>query len=156
MNVPEFDESLLTGQPLIDEQHRWLFMLAARVSDMVGACELAGPDLDPVFAPSDPCAPRLSDGATEAVYGLLDYVTEHFTDEEGLMRDSAYPAANYHASLHADLSRRLAPFVISEANAEPVDVERLVEFFIDWLTTHILHHDREFTTWLAANSPAVG
>lgn len=153
MNVPEFDESLLTGQPLIDEQHRWLFKLAARVGSMMGTCESGGLG-DPEVVPSDSCEPRLRDASTEAVYGLLDYVTEHFADEEGLMRAAHYPLAGVHAALHAELNGRLAPFVLEVVNDEEIAADKLAEFFIDWLTSHIMHHDREFTAWLEANSAA--
>jgi len=157
MRVPQFDESLRTGHPLIDEQHEWLFKLAARVAQMMGPLESgepAGIGVGVGMASGEETnSPQVQNAASEAVFGLLDYATEHFSDEEALMRESHYPLANMHASLHEDLNLRLAPFVLSEVNGEVIAADRIVEFFVDWLTTHILEHDRQFTTWLAANPP---
>ena len=153
MQVPTFDESLRTGHPLIDEQHEWLFKLAARVAEMIGTCELDDDGSVDGDSSDASCEPQVRDATTEAVYGLLDYATEHFSDEEALMLESRYPLAIVHASLHADLNRRLTPFVMDQVNKDEVVADKIVEFFIDWLTTHIMHDDREFTSWLAANPP---
>lgn len=118
MRVPQFDESLRTGQPLIDEQHEWLFKLAARVAQMMGPLESgepAGIGVGVGMASGEETnSPQVQNAAIEAVYGLLDYATEHFSDEEALQRESHYPLANMHAALHEDLNLRLAPFVLSE------------------------------------------
>lgn len=152
MDVPAFDQSLRTGYEVIDDQHAWLFELAARVSRIAGACPLDdaphGEDVD------EECEPRIEDAVAEAIYGLVDYATEHFADEEAIMREAHYPAASVHASLHADLSRRLAGFVFKYMNGQGVSAEQIVNFFTEWLTSHIMQSDREFTDWLAGQSRA--
>ncbi len=150
MQAPRFDPVLRTGQPLIDQQHEWLFSLAARVADILGTCEVDQP-VAATGPASGPCGLRVKDAVTEAVYGLLDYATEHFSDEERLMHSAIYPLANYHASLHEDLNRRLAPFVFGQVNEESPSPEQVTEFFVSWLTDHILQHDRAFTMWLASH-----
>jgi hemerythrin-like metal-binding protein len=151
MQVPKFDASLRTGQPLIDEQHEWLFSLAARVAHMLGTCDQTDAATDSTSPDADSCELGVVDGVTEAVYGLLDYATEHFSDEEGLMRAAGYPLVNYHVSLHEELNRRLAPFVFGQVNGESMTAESVAEFFVCWLTDHIMQHDRAFTTWLEAH-----
>jgi hemerythrin len=144
MNAPEFDESLRTGFAVIDDQHAWLFELAARVSRIVGDCAL---DDAPSGGGDESCRPRVEDAAADALYGLIDYATEHFADEEEIMRDSHYPLAGVHSGLHADLSRRLAGFVFKYVNGNGASAEEIVTFFIDWLTDHIMREDRQFTEW---------
>jgi len=153
MQAPTFDATLRTGQPLIDEQHEWLFALAARIAHMLGSCERPGANTGP-GAPGVECEQRVDDAVTETVYGLLDYATEHFSDEEGLMHAASYPLVNYHASLHEDLNRRLAPFVFGQVNGESTTAAEVTEFFVSWLTDHIMQHDRAFTIWLDAHPQA--
>jgi hemerythrin-like metal-binding protein len=93
------------------------------------------------------CRPRVEDATADALYGLIDYAAEHFTDEEGIMRDAHYPLANVHAGLHADLSRRLAGLVFRYVNGNGSSAEEIVIFFIDWLTSHIVREDRQFAEW---------
>ncbi len=146
-----FDDSLRTGHSQIDEQHEWLFGLANRVAARVGSCDLAS-EVSPVpELVGAECAERVEDAVSDAVYGLVDYATEHFADEEAIMADAHYPLASVHAGFHAELSSRLAAFVITLVNEGDVAAEELTTFFIEWLTTHIMEHDREFTEWLASH-----
>jgi hemerythrin len=144
MNVPEFDDSLRTGFASIDDQHAWLFELAARVSRLVGDCAL---DDAPSGGGDETCQPKVEDAAADALYGLIDYATEHFTDEEAIMREAHYPLADVHAELHAELSRRLAGLVFRYVNGNGASAEEIVIFFIDWLADHIMREDRQFTEW---------
>jgi hemerythrin len=149
MNIPAFDDSLRTGLAVIDDQHIWLFELADRVCRKTGECELV--DEQPRDSAGDSCGPRVDDAVTEAVYGLVDYATEHFADEEGIMREAGYPLVGVHASLHSELGRQLAGFVVQYVNGDGVPAEQIALFFVAWLTTHIMHHDMEFVGWLAVH-----
>jgi hemerythrin-like metal-binding protein len=131
MNVPEFDGSLRTGYAVIDDQHAWLFELAARVSRIGGDFAL---DDAPSGGGDESCQPRVEDAAAEALHGLIDSAAEHFADEEATMRDARYPLASVHAGLHADLLRRLAGLVFRYVNGNGSSAEEIVIFFIDWLT----------------------
>ena len=92
---------------------------------------------------------RTEDAVAEAIYGLVDYITEHFTDEEDLMVASGYPSASVHKSLHEDLSRRVAGYTLRFMNEDEVAARELVVFFDEWLRSHIMVADRALTTWLA-------
>jgi len=151
MDVPAFDESLRTGMRALDDQHAWLFELAARVCTMAGDCVLASDA--PSFANGEPCAPRVENAVTEAVYGLVDYITEHFADEQQIMHASRYPLAETHASMHQEMSRQVAAFVVQFVNGDGVPAEQIAVFFTRWLRDHIMRHDREFVGWLAAHPP---
>lgn len=145
MDVPKFDDSLRIGYTVIDDQHAWLFELAARVSRIVGTCALDDAPLGGDVVES--CQPRVEDAAADALYGLIDYAAEHFSDEEAIMREAHYPLASVHAALHADLARRLAGFVFKYVNGDGSSAEEIVIFFIDWLTDHIMREDRQFAEW---------
>lgn len=152
MAVPAFDDSLRTGYPAIDDQHEGLFRLAARVEEKIGMCSLGqGPESTPVDG--DGCEERMDDAVADAVYGLVDYATEHFADEEALMADAGFPQAHIHAALHVELSERVGSYLMKLIGEEPVVASELVEFFTSWLQTHIEREDRTFTEWLSRDMP---
>ena len=143
MDTPLFDDSLKTGNATIDEQHRWLFALSARVAEKIGACSLE-PEGDAG------CEDAVEDAVTDAVYGLVDYIAEHFGDEERLMASAGYPLKGVHAALHEELSAHVGTYMLRFANGDDVAATDLTEFFNQWLTSHIMVHDRQFTAWLSA------
>jgi hemerythrin-like metal-binding protein len=151
MDIPAFDESLRTGLTAIDEQHIGLFELAARVCRMTGDCVLD--DNAPHDSTGEPCGPRVENAVTEAVYGLVDYITEHFADEQQIMHAARYPLADMHAAMHQEMSRQVASFVVQFVNGDGVPAEQIALFFSRWLRDHIMRHDREFVGWLAAHPP---
>lgn len=125
-----WDPALETGVDVIDDQHRQLFALANALQQTVDD------------ETSD------EDTLSDALYGLTDYVTEHFADEETLMRAEGYPALGPHRSLHEHLAtevmRRMAAYFNGDALTAP-DVAPLVA---DWLREHIARQDMAFATWL--------
>jgi hemerythrin-like metal-binding protein len=143
MQAPQFDDSLKVGHALIDDQHQWLFSLAATVFDKIGTCDLQDASSD------ESCEDAIDDALLDALYGLSDYVTEHFSDEEALMRENGFPGVGPHASLHQDLASRVTVFLSRHINGDDVAAAELVAFFTTWLTDHIKTHDREFVEWLS-------
>ena len=78
----EFDESLVTGNEMIDGQHRELI---AKINKLVDCCEQ-------------------SSGKLEAIK-MLDYLSEytdfHFSAEEKLQEEISYPGLEEHKKQHA-------------------------------------------------------
>lgn len=144
MQAVAFDDSLRTGHAVIDGQHEGLFRLAARVADKIGTCSIVDASSDTLD-----CATAVNDAVADAVFGLIDYATEHFADEEALMRQAHFPMAELHASLHHELAQQLAAMAASYLSGEDaLAPERLVDFFTEWLTGHIMQSDRRFVDWL--------
>lgn len=125
----EWTPALITGVEDIDEQHLTIFALANALAAAVehGADE---------------------DDLEDAVYGLTDYVVEHFTDEQDLMRRADFPQRIAHEMLHQQLSEQvvhLAAQLFNEDDVSPTQLSDLVAF---WLTNHIAGHDRELADWI--------
>ena len=80
----EFDESLVTGNEMIDGQHKELI---AKINKLVDCCEQ-------------------SSGKLEAIK-MLDYLSEytdfHFSAEEKLQEEISYPGLEEHKKQHAAL-----------------------------------------------------
>lgn len=96
------------------------------------------------------------DSVEQTVEELLDYVVEHFSNEQALMEKSGYPAFEQHLKLHEEFAGHVADFL---GSGEPWTEERVQElrrFLNKWLVGHIMTHDLRFGKWYAdhiENSP---
>ncbi len=119
----DWEASLETGHDDIDAQHRSLFALANELEDALG-----GDDYD-------------VDTVENAIYGLTDYVVEHFTDEEALMAEAHYPGMAAHRSLHEHLTRETMALAARYFNGERVAASKIAPFVAGWLQEHIRGED---------------
>ena len=85
----ELTDDLLTGNALIDSEHRELF---AAVNNLIDACAQG----------------KGRDQIQKTVQFLEDYVAKHFRDEEGLQTKSNYPGYPAHKQFHDGDRRKLA------------------------------------------------
>lgn len=85
----ELTDDLLTGNALIDSEHRELF---AAVNNLMDACTQG----------------KGRDQIQKTVQFLEDYVAKHFRDEEGLQTKSNYPGYPAHKQFHDGYRRKLA------------------------------------------------
>jgi hemerythrin len=116
---------------MLDEHHRHLFHLLARIDDMAGS----GP-------------------AQEAVQSVFDelnsYIAYHFTEEEAMMERAAFPFLELHRHSHQTIAMRVADMsaALSQSNVERVARE-LHDFLTGWLVHHIEIEDFEYRPFLA-------
>jgi len=126
----DWDSALETGNDEIDRQHKRLFALANALQD---AIESDSVDEDTI---------------EDAVFGLTDYVTEHFFDEEALMRRAQYPALPTHRGLHEQLTEHTLKITARYFNEHDVAPADLAPFLTTWLTGHIRQHDMALVAYL--------
>jgi hemerythrin len=97
----ELTQDLLTGNQLIDSEHRQLF--------------------DAINALMDACAQGAGrTKISETVQFLNSYVSKHFRDEEQLQLQSKYPGYNAHHTFHEGYKRELAA-AANQIGAEVTD-----------------------------------
>lgn len=92
------------------------------------------------------------DSVEQTVEELLDYVVVHFSNEQGLMEKSGYPAFEQHLRLHEEFAGHVADFL---GNGDPWTEERVQElrrFLNKWLIGHIMTHDLRFGKWCEEHS----
>lgn len=87
------------------------------------------------------------ESADETVEELLEYVVLHFTNEQGLMERSGYPAFDQHLKLHEEFGAHVADFLGSGEAWSEERVQELRRFLNRWLIGHILTHDLRFGKW---------
>lgn len=77
---------------------------------------------------------------------LTDYTRRHFSAEEALLTAAGYPELTQHRIKHSELLKQVDEHVARFQRGEMTVNVQLLNFLRDWLTTHIQHTDREYTT----------
>ncbi len=131
-NPCEFSDSYRTGITLIDEEHQVLFDIIGDINRIVKSYSVSDQydELQTIFA------------------RLIDYTSEHFADEEEYMESIGYEGLAVERRAHEGFVNKLKTI---QANPDKIDgnpqeyVERLVEFLLRWLVTHILYLDKKIS-----------
>jgi hemerythrin len=134
----EWDRSLALGHLEIDSQHRELFR---RYGALVQAmARSGGADLEELFD------------------FLGNYAVAHFSAEERLMAETAYPGANVHAAAHARFVREYAELrQLWRASGNTWAVAVKAQTWIgDWLRAHISGVDLALARFLSRRECASG
>ncbi len=122
----EFHDNLITGNEMIDSQHRELIQ---KINDLLKSCEKS----------NDKAV------AVKTLDFLMDYTEYHFNAEEQLQKDIGYPGYAKHKAQH-DLFRQsigeLHEMLEEEEGPSPAFVKRVQDKVIEWLYVHIQGFDR--------------
>ena len=128
----EFDNSLVTGNAMIDEQHKELI---GKIDKLVTCCEEGG-------------------GKVEAIK-MLDYLSDytdfHFGEEEKLQEDVSYPAIEGHKAKHAEFKKsveELHEMLVEEEGPTDAFVAAVQKNVVDWLFDHIKNMDQALAAFV--------
>ncbi len=133
--LAQWNDSLLTGVPVIDNHHK-------EAIDQINT----------VFAKM-----MSADGETAAadlVKSFAANMKAHLQTEEDEMRKSGYPDLATHHSEHEAYGAR---FHALQQKLDPKDSKTMVavmDFASDWLIRHIMQHDKAFAAFLKAKKAA--
>lgn len=122
----EFDDSLVTGNEMIDSQHK---VLIEKINDLVASCEEKKDKLN----------------AVRLLNYLADYTEFHFTAEEKLQEEIGYPGIEEHKKKHDELRQTvedLHQMLEDEEGPSDAFVDQLNKKVIEWLYYHIKGFDR--------------
>ncbi len=124
-------DTLLTGIPGVDEQHRELY---AWGNVLLFPAGLVAEDLEFV----------------EALEFLAGYVRYHFTTEEQAMERCGYPRYEAHRWQHRHFRHEIEQLVAETRRGDPGRAvkHRLHYLLQDWFTGHIRYSDQRFAAWL--------
>ena len=134
----EFDDSLVTGNDMIDSQHKELI---DKINKLLESCE-SGKD-------------KLV--AIKTLDYLADYTDFHFSAEEKLQEEIEYPGIKEHKKEHEKLRtvvKELYEMLEEEEGPSNAFVEQVNKNVIEWLYRHINGFDRSVAEYkfMAANS----
>ena len=131
----EFDESLVTGNEMIDTQHKELI---DKINKLLDSCETSK---DKVVA-------------VKTLDYLADYTEFHFGEEENLQESISYPAIEEHKRGHGKLRKVVKDlYNMLEEEEGPSDafVEQVNKNVIEWLYRHIKGFDRSVAEYKFMN-----
>ena len=134
----EFDDSLVTGNDMIDSQHKELI---DKINKLLESCE-SGKD-------------KLV--AIKTLDYLADYTDFHFSAEEKRQEEIEYPGIKEHKKEHEKLRtvvKELYEMLEEEEGPSNAFVEQVNKNVIEWLYRHIKGFDRSVAEYkfMAANS----
>lgn len=122
----EFDDSLVTGNEMIDAQHKELI---DKINGLLESCETSTGKLK----------------AVKMLGYLADYTEFHFKEEEKLQEEIEYPGIAKHKEKHEELRKtveELHEMLEEEEGPSPEFVKRVEEKVVEWLYQHIQGFDR--------------
>ena len=125
-NYLEFDNSLVTGNEAIDEQHKeWI----DRINKLLGGCEECG------------CGGKVE--AIKMLDYMADYADFHFEEEEKLQEEVEYPAIDEHKAV-----KELYEMLQEEEGPTPRFVEAVRKNVVNWLVNHIKSFDVSVASYI--------
>ena len=122
----EFDETLVTGNEMIDGQHKGLI---DKINKLLDSCEVGNDKLT----------------AIKTLDYLADYTDFHFGEEEKLQESISYPGIEQHKKEHEKLRRvveELHEMLEEQEGPTEAFVAQVQENVINWLYNHIKGFDR--------------
>jgi len=128
----EFDNSLVTGNAEIDEQHKeWI----EKINKLLSCCEEGG-------------------GKVEAIK-MLDYMADytdfHFKAEEKLQEEVEYPSLDEHKKKHDEFRKavgELYEMLQEEEGPSEAFVEAVRKNVVQWLIGHIKSFDVSVASYI--------
>lgn len=125
----EWKDSYSVNVDKIDEQHKKMFEIGGRITDLV----LAKDEYDHY------------DEIMSILQELTDYTIYHFSFEEKLMERYGYKDVDSHRIEHAFFIKKLEKFCMKDIDADQKAVSAdLIAFVSDWITSHILTTDFKY------------
>lgn len=127
-----FDESLYTGNELIDNEHKELI---ARVNKLVESCEKGTEKMT----------------AVKTLDFLMDYTDFHFADEEKLQQEVGYDKLDQHKVQHEAFKKsvdELRQMLEEEEGPTDAFVEAVNKNISQWLVEHIQGWDKAVAEYI--------
>lgn len=75
---------------------------------------------------------------------LLEYTTNHFGDEEHLMKEYGYPDMAPHENEHEEFRGRLSGFVDTYMGDSALLTTDILDYLLGWLVKHINGTDKKY------------
>ena len=122
----EFDETLVTGNDMIDSQHKELI---GKINQLLESCEDGQGKVK----------------AVKMLDYLLDYTEFHFSAEEKLQEEIEYPGLEKHREKHNEFRqsvKELQEMLEEEEGPTENFVKQVEKNVVDWLYDHIKGFDR--------------
>jgi hemerythrin len=129
MSLFVWNQSYSVGHAEIDEQHKQLFQMA----DDLHAAMLEG---------------RGKEALSGLFTRLITYTRHHFSCEERIMRENAYPGYVQHHMEHEKLTQQVLDLQKKVASGKATVTMEIMQFLSDWLRNHIQVNDQKVSAYI--------
>lgn len=134
-----FTEKYKTHIPHIDEQHKKLFDIVREANNLIQD-ELLYDKYDEIM---------------EILKELQEYTEKHFHDEEEYMKQIQYPKLQAQVAAHTAFIEKLVNLDLDELdsldNNQQEYLLNLIDYLLNWLSSHILGMDKQIGAWAREN-----
>lgn len=131
-----FDNSLVTGNEMIDTQHRELIARVNKLAEQCGGV-------------------KEMNAAVRTLDFLMDYTDFHFSAEEKLQEECHYPKLEEHKKLHAQFAKavdELKEMLQEEEGPSEAFTAAVEKNIVDWLVNHIQICDKDVAEYVREHS----
>ena len=131
----EFDNRLVTGNEMIDGQHKELI---AKIDKLVTCCQEGGEKMQ----------------AIKMLDYLAEYTDFHFSAEEKLQEEVSYPAIEGHKAKHEEFKKavdELHEMLVEEEGPTNAFVAAVEKNVVNWLFDHIKNMDQALAAYIQEN-----
>ena len=131
----EFDNSLVTGNEMIDGQHKELI---TKIDKLVTCCQEGGEKMQ----------------AIKMLDYLAEYTDFHFSAEEKLQEEVSYPAIEGHKAKHEEFKKavdELHEMLVEEEGPTNAFVAAVEKNVVNWLFDHIKNMDQALAAYIQEN-----
>ena len=131
----EFDNSLVTGNEMIDGQHKELI---GKIDKLVTCCQEGGEKMQ----------------AIKMLDYLAEYTDFHFSAEEKLQEEVSYPAIEGHKAKHEEFKKavdELHEMLVEEEGPTDAFVAAVEKNVVNWLFDHIKNMDQALAAYIQEN-----
>lgn len=127
----QMSDDLLTGNNLIDSEHKQLF---DAINNLLEACAKGEGRVQ----------------ITKTTKFLYDYTSKHFADEERLQIQSRYPEYQNHKQMHESFKKSVQEVSkkLEEQGPTVALVGEINSLVSGWLINHIKREDKKLATYL--------
>ncbi|EAH9680977.1 bacteriohemerythrin [Campylobacter coli] len=129
--LPKWDSSFSVHNAKIDDQHKKLFELAAKV-EIVSDRSVSKNEVKELLAE------------------FFNYMKDHFNDEEKYMQLIAYPAFEEHKKIHKEIIQTMINLIKDIKSTNDLK-EKLYIIAKKWLLEHILYEDMKVEKWRSSS-----
>ena len=132
-----WNDDLCIGNSEIDDQHKKLFKIAARVEELIDECN-SNP-----FGKKDTA--RQQRVLRETIKYLKSYVIEHFSAEEAFQLRIGYKEYKNHKKIHDNFAAEVERMEkkVYEDGCSDECVRNFLNWFSEWLYNHIMQVDQK-------------
>ena len=128
------DKPYSTGLPVIDLQHIWLLNIVMKMQDALLDINLTG----------------LNSALKDSIVSIVDYVAEHFSLEEQILKEFHFPNFQKHRDHHLEFIQKIKE-KLNVSEDDQIKILGIINILKHWLLNHILIEDKHYAEFLEKN-----